>query len=109
MLGCETVMTRMLRLPAVRDRTGRSASSIYDDIQNWKLIETTLPQPRVELYRLSDDPEEQRDLVHEEPHVASEMLDHLRTFVESLPVGRGGLVELTEYEKARLRALGYLD
>ena len=76
---------------------------------DWKLIETTLPQPRVELYRLSDDPGEQRDLVHEEPRVASEMLDHLRTFVESLPVGHGGLVELTEYEKARLRALGYLD
>ena len=75
----------------------------------WKLIETTLPRPRVELYRLRDDPEEQRDLVYEQPDVAAQMLEHLRARVQSLPVGRGGVVTLTKQEKARLRALGYLD
>ena len=75
----------------------------------WKIIESRLPSPRVELYHLTDDPEEQHDLAQEQPEVATRMLNRLHTRTDSLPAAHGGRVTLTEEEKARLKALGYLD
>jgi arylsulfatase A-like enzyme len=74
----------------------------------WKIIETTVPTSRIELYDVVNDPFEQRDLAGKEPSRTREMLSDLHEFSESLPVGTGGVVELTDEEKERLRALGYL-
>jgi len=75
----------------------------------WKIIETTTPSSRIELYHVASDPLERRDLTGKEPDRAQGMLSRLRDLTDSLPVGTGGVVELTEEEKERLRALGYLE
>ena len=77
-------------------------------LDGWKLIETMVPTPGEELYHVAEDPAESRDLLAEQPDVAARLRDEMRRFVETLPVGTGGVVELSEDDKARLWSLGYL-
>ena len=75
---------------------------------DWKLIETLVPEKRLQLFDLEKDPGEQRDRSESEPERAARMLERMNQLRASLPVGRGQTVELTDEEAAELRALGYL-
>jgi arylsulfatase A-like enzyme len=61
-----------------------------------------------ELYDLVEDPQEIRDLTAERPDVVSRLRGDLAARVDSSSTGSPVEVELTEEEKAQLRALGYL-
>ncbi len=74
----------------------------------WKLIETEVPEPTEELFHVAVDPGETQNLAGERPEVTERMRVAMQEFVEALPVGEGGMVELSETDKARLRSLGYL-
>jgi arylsulfatase A-like enzyme len=78
-------------------------------VDGWKLIETLIPAPGEELYHVADDPVETRDLLVEDSEVASRLRARMRRFEESLPIGVGGVVELSDEDQARLRSMGYLE
>jgi arylsulfatase A-like enzyme len=75
---------------------------------DWKIIETLVPDRRRALYNLKEDPDEGRNLAEEEPEMLETMTEALHRFEASLPVGQGGIVQLTSEEIKELRALGYL-
>lgn len=75
----------------------------------WKLIETVVPAPGEELYDVAEDPLETRDLLAENSEIASRLRARMRRFEESLPIGVGGLVELSDQDRARLQSLGYRE
>jgi arylsulfatase A-like enzyme len=75
---------------------------------DWKLIQTLVPETRLQLFHLKDDPGETLDRSKDEPERAARMLRSMNALRESLPVGRGETVQLTDEEAAELRALGYL-
>ena len=75
----------------------------------WKYIAHTLPEEREELFDLSTDPLERRNLVFEDPDRAEKMRQGLEAMLRTMPVVEGGLVELTSEERQSLRALGYLE
>jgi len=72
----------------------------------WKYIHA----PRPELYRVADDPNEQRDLAAQEPQRLAEARDRLRALLAETPspawLAESGRV-LSADERARLEALGY--
>jgi arylsulfatase A-like enzyme len=76
----------------------------------WKLIHS-LKTGKSEVYRLSDDPDEQHDLLEAEPLQAELMRQELYRWLRDLRVERGTATEerLTPAELEALRALGYVD
>jgi len=76
----------------------------------WKLIHS-LKTGKSEVYRLSDDPDEQHDLMEAEPLQAELMRQELYRWLRDLRVERGTATEerLTPAERESLRALGYAD
>jgi len=68
---------------------------------------------RYALYRLDRDPYERQDLAAVEPGIVAELTDRLWSkFARETPVtadGRARPADLSEEEKRRLRALGYVD
>lgn len=71
----------------------------------WKYISST----KAELYDRKADPGEMKNLLLDEPRVASDMLDQLKRRYESMPVGAGGAASLTPEAIESLRSLGYLQ
>jgi arylsulfatase A-like enzyme len=61
------------------------------------------------LFDLDADPKESVNLVNEEQEVSVQHLTRVRELVEALATSQTGNRELTEEDRARLRALGYLD
>lgn len=77
----------------------------------WKLIMTPVPggEPRVELYDLLNDPEEQRDLAASNPDDVERLRSEYEAVREHLAASaHGSTVELSEETQQRLKALGYL-
>ena len=91
-----------------RSMQERPAYALNDG--TWKLIHS-LKTGNSELFRLSDDPDEQRDLVEAEPLRAELMRQELYRWLRDLRVERGTATEerLTPAEREALRALGYAD
>jgi arylsulfatase A-like enzyme len=87
---------------------GRRVHSVIRD--DWKLIRTVAPEPRVEVYDLSADPGEQTDLSAREPEVLAELEALLDAHIAGIS---GGLTAeqavLDEDVERALKALGYLD
>jgi arylsulfatase A-like enzyme/Flp pilus assembly protein TadD len=71
---------------------------------NWKYIRTTRP----ELYHLTDDPHEMRNLAAENPDKARELDARLEEFESRLVLRERGDVQLTASERRALSSLGYL-
>ncbi|MBN1225265.1 MAG: sulfatase-like hydrolase/transferase [Candidatus Aminicenantes bacterium] len=71
----------------------------------WKFIKA----PKPELYNLKNDPDESRNVIHEEPKIARQMLAELEKLVIKLSSDRAeGKRRLTPEEERRLRSLGYV-
>jgi arylsulfatase A-like enzyme len=79
-------------------------------LDGFKYIRTYGDNGRVteELYDLTADPDESRDLSGADPDRLASMRDDLDARIAQESTGRPVQVELTEEEKAQLRALGYL-
>ena len=60
-----------------------------------------------ELYELTTDPDETRDLAEAQPALASELVDALETTLGEPAAKRGRGIDAAEIE--RLEALGYLE
>jgi len=76
---------------------------------HWKLIEQSLPAPRLQLFDLRTDPLEATDVSAQHPAQLKKlkaMLDDVAATEASEP---SETVELSEDEMEQLRALGYLD
>jgi arylsulfatase A-like enzyme len=75
----------------------------------WRLVETRRPEPRIELYRTEDEGELE-NLVESEPEVARSLLERLQAWEPPGPtlVGDPEVLNLTDRERERLEALGYL-
>jgi arylsulfatase A-like enzyme len=75
----------------------------------WKLIEH-IESGSVELFNLGQDPEEQRNVVEENPRVLSELIRQLRQWKGSLAprYDRGEEPALDQDEIDKLKALGYI-
>lgn len=72
----------------------------------WKYIHA----PKAQLYRVSDDPNELRNLASEQPERVQAMRDALRRIVETTPAVEGvagGRVPLSDESVRRLQTLGY--
>jgi arylsulfatase A-like enzyme len=91
-----------------RSMQERPAFALNDG--TWKLIHS-LKTGRSEVYHLSDDPDEQHDLVEAEPLRAELMRQELYRWLRDLRVERGTATEerLNPAEREALRALGYVD
>ncbi len=74
----------------------------------WKYIETVVPDAKEELFHLGDDPGEKFDRAAAEPEETARMRRELEALRASLPPARVDAVDLSEDEKAQLRAMGYL-
>ncbi len=86
------------------NRTGRAIR-----YGGWKYIEMDEPPGSEELYDLSADPGEVRNLVAAEPDKAAELRELLRAWNASVPVVRSDDYELDEESIEALRTLGYID
>lgn len=75
----------------------------------WKYVEMDEPPGSEELYDLSADPGEVRNLVAAEPDKAAELRGLLRAWDASVPVVRSGDYELDQESIEALRTLGYID
>jgi choline-sulfatase len=73
--------------------------------EQWKYVLA----PRAELYRLTDDPGERTNLVHQFPNVARDMRAMLRELIDSAPISKRDEqpLKLDAQARARLEALGY--
>lgn len=74
----------------------------------WKYIHHYRNPPESELYHLADDPGERANLLREHPEVARRFQLELRG-LDVLPRPDARETPLSEEERERLRALGYLD
>jgi hypothetical protein len=61
------------------------------------------------LFDLDADPKESVNLIDAEREVSAQHLTRVGELVEALATSQTGNRELTEEDRARLRALGYLD
>jgi arylsulfatase A-like enzyme len=94
--------------PPFAERFDRIARSIRFD--RYRLIEHS--NGRAFLFDLESDPEEAHDLAGELPDRVADGREALRRWLDATPEARQTATpeaQLTEEEKARLRALGYLD
>ena len=74
----------------------------------WKYVWTTRP----ELYQLTHDPDERRDLAVQEPQRAAEMLAQLRQLIADAPpppAKEDSATTLTDEDRTRLASLGYVS
>lgn len=71
----------------------------------WKYVQG--PEP--ELYRLTDDPHETRNLIADLPDTARLFQDRLDRYLASLPALPSGASSLSAEDLERLRSLGYLS
>ena len=81
---------------------------------SWKAI-WNLQLDRVELYDLQEDPDETRDLSEQEPEIAARLMRHgierraaMRAAFEAKGGGEQSALPLSEEQRERLRALGYM-
>lgn len=77
----------------------------------YKLIHN-LKSGKIELYDLSADPSEYRDMADEKPEIRDDLLDRLKREIEKSALERQGQAEFPELDEETvkaLRALGYLD
>jgi len=74
----------------------------------WKYVEGDRDGRR-ELYDLSRDPGERRDLAGSEPERAAAMRERLRAWRAEHPPPEAAAPRLSEEDRARLRALGYVE
>lgn len=70
----------------------------------WKYVEA----PRPELYDLQSDPREARNVIDENPQVASRLRQSLDALLDSLPQRHAGSADLSDEAMRTLRALGYV-
>jgi len=75
----------------------------------WKIIVNKLPEQTYELYRVNEDPGEQRNLRHDDPAITQLVGDQLMKFEKSLPRADVQTVDLTDEEVKRLKSLGYIQ
>jgi arylsulfatase len=78
--------------------------------REWKLIESTSP-PGLELFNLREDPAETRNMASERPELAARLQSQLAQWRRAQQPGalaETGSVSLSEEERRRLKALGYL-
>ncbi len=78
----------------------------------WKLIVRDVPEadsPR-QLFDLSEDPQEQEDLLTHRPEIASRLEEKLGVWVENVSAGRRGSenIDIDADTLERLRSLGYI-
>lgn len=77
--------------------------------ENRRLVRTTVPQPKLELFDHATDPTEQRNLVTERPEWVAELEPKLEAQLEQKPPwGKANEVQLDELSQELLRALGYV-
>ena len=86
-------------------KTVRKRSLMLD---GWKIIESAIPHPRVELYNLEEDPHEQRDLSQANAEKTRAMMARIHEFAEKLPQAESQTVQLNRQETEVLRSLGYI-
>ena len=75
-------------------------------------LKSIFPRDRMEdraLFDLDADPKEKVNLIGAEREVSAQHLTRVGELVEALATSQTGNRELTEEDRARLRALGYLD
>jgi len=101
-LGDSAPVFALASLKAVR--TVKGYSLLMDD---WKWIEFSIPKKSA-LYHIKSDGEESKDLSEERPLVAARLRKELERLIYTTPTAKPSLIDLTESEKSRLRALGYL-
>ncbi len=75
----------------------------------WKLIESTLPESKYELYDTLIDPGEEHDLSAEDPPLFEAMKEALSRMRESFADAPTDTVSLTDEERERLRSVGYIQ
>lgn len=75
--------------------------------RNWRLVETRKPKYDLELYR-EDDVDESDNLAGREPEVVESLLERLRASAPRTGEGEVRTPELSDRERERLEALGYL-
>lgn len=73
----------------------------------WKLIVNQLPEERLELYNLAQDPDERENLATKQPEQLKRLLAAMAEFEAGLSEHQSTSVELSESEQAELRDLGY--
>lgn len=74
----------------------------------WKYILA----PKPELYQVSSDPRELFNLADTHPDVATEMRQRLYDVIADAPpppASRGGLIEMSDHERRKFEALGYVS
>jgi arylsulfatase A-like enzyme len=74
----------------------------------WKLIDAP-EEETVELYDLEVDPQEQHDLARSEPERVESMREHLQQWRRENTRAGAAAPPLSDEERARLEALGYVD
>ena len=80
-------------------------SALYGLVTSrWKYIQTTRP----ELYDLTSDPDEERDVAQEETDIAEAMKTRLAEILESHRQEQENRIELDDASVRRLESLGYL-
>lgn len=77
-------------------------------IEGWKIIETEIPSPAVELYHIAEDPGERHELSAARPEKLTLLLEQMRRLEEQMPLARSRTVKLREQEIEALRSLGYV-
>jgi len=77
-------------------------------IEGWKLIETEIPSPTLELYHIAEDPGERRELSAENPEKRDHLLEQMRSLEAQMPLAQSRTVKLREQEIEALRSLGYV-
>jgi len=75
----------------------------------WKIIVNKLPEQTYELYQVSEDPGEQRDLRPNDAAVTQLVGNQLMEFEKKLPRADVHTVDLTPEEIQRLKSLGYIE
>jgi arylsulfatase A-like enzyme len=75
----------------------------------WKIIVNKLPEQTYELYQVSEDPGEQRDLRPMDPAITQLVGNQLMEFEKALPRADVRTVDLTPEEIKRLKSLGYIQ
>lgn len=75
--------------------------------ENWKYIEGFEERTK-ELFNLAEDPEERRNLVSENPVMATELSDLVNTWVARHRNSKPVQFDLSQEDLLRLRALGYV-
>jgi arylsulfatase A-like enzyme len=108
-VGWPVFLFRQLYGPRHRVRNAMVSGAEYGiRVRGWKYIEGGRDGHR-ELYDIANDPDELDNLARDEPERAAELRARLHEWRASHPLPHGASPSLSEGDRARLRALGYLQ